>query len=143
MITRESSVQIAKPLEEVFSFVSNPTNEPRWHTDVQEVASPSEGVQLGTRMTWTLSFMGRRDMELEVVDFVPNQREQLQAQGPMMGMKPTITYLFERSGAGTKFTRRVDMELTGAWKLMTPMAGTMVRKRNAGFAENLKKTLET
>ena len=143
MLTRESSAEITMPLEDVYSFVSNPMNEPKWHSDVLEVSPPTGGVAPGASMTWTLSFMGKRKMELQVQELVPNQREELQAQQAMMGMKPTITYLFERSGTGTKFTRRVDMELSGAWKIMTPMVGPMVQRKNAGFVQNLKAALET
>jgi uncharacterized protein YndB with AHSA1/START domain len=142
MVTAEKSVGIDKPTEEVFAFVSDPVNEPKWHTDVVEVSPPAGGVSRGATMTWTVKAMGRKDLDLEVLDYVPNEREQLQAKAPLMGMRPTITYLFEPSGTGTKFTRRVDAEVTGAWKLFGPLMGSMVSKRNTGFVDNLKKVLE-
>ncbi|HJR45831.1 MAG TPA: SRPBCC family protein [Actinomycetota bacterium] len=143
MFRIESSTEISKPVEEVYSYVSDPMNEPRWHDDVVEVVPPPEGIREGGRMTWTLAFMGRRNMELEIENLVTNQEERLQAQAPMMGMKPTITYLFAPSGTGTKFTRRVDMELEGAWKMMRPMMTPMVKRKNAGFVNNLKTAMET
>jgi uncharacterized protein YndB with AHSA1/START domain len=41
MITFETDVQIARPLEEVFAYVSEPLNFPRWNSAVEVVRETS------------------------------------------------------------------------------------------------------
>jgi hypothetical protein len=43
MITIESSTSIARRPDEVFAFVSDVRNDPRWHTDVLEARLTEEG----------------------------------------------------------------------------------------------------
>lgn len=58
-----------------------------------------------------------------------------------MGMIPKITYRIEPDGNGTRFTRRVDAQVSGPSKAMKPMMGMMVRKYNRRWSENLKNAL--
>ena len=44
MIDRSDSILIDRPVEEVFAYVGNVTNDPTWHTDVLEVRSSSDVV---------------------------------------------------------------------------------------------------
>ena len=37
MISVESDAVIDRPVQDVFAFVSDPTNEPKWHTDILEI----------------------------------------------------------------------------------------------------------
>jgi uncharacterized protein YndB with AHSA1/START domain len=39
--TRQATID--RPVEEVFAFVSDPTNDPQWHETVLEVTPISEG----------------------------------------------------------------------------------------------------
>ncbi len=142
MIQATASQTIDRPIQDVFAFVSDAANEPRWHTDVLEV-HPSSDVPVapGATSRWVVEFMGRKDMQMRVAELKPNQREVLQAtSGPML---PTITYLFEPDNGGTRFTRKVEVQPAGLLRLMEPMMRGMVTKRNAGFVANLKRVLET
>jgi hypothetical protein len=57
-------------------------------------------------------------------------------------MHPTITYLFEPVGTGTRFTPRIDLEPEGMARLMAPLLPSMIRRGNAKFVENLRRVLE-
>jgi uncharacterized protein YndB with AHSA1/START domain len=142
MIRIAASQTIARPIEDVFAFVSDATNEPKWHTDVLEVSRTSNGpAGAGSTFRWVVDFMGHKEMHVRVVGFEPNRREIIQAtSGPML---PMITYLFEAHDSGTRFTRSVEVQPAGVFRLMQPMMRGMMAKRNAGFLENLKHVLES
>jgi len=138
VIEASASALVKATPPELFAFVSDGANEPRWHTDVLAVESLKEGPpRLGSTFAWTLNFMGKRTSIMEVVEFEPDRLEQLVARKGPMGLKPTITYEFAPHAGGTTFTRRVQMRPTGLSVLFTPMMRSMVPKRNADFVRNL------
>ena len=151
MISADSDIVIDKPVEEVFAFVSDPSNEPKWHTDILEIRPAPDsrnrpGGDLPT--SWTLgstwlvavSFMGRKEYLVEITGLEPDRRIQFTTRtGPL---KPTTTYLFEPAAGGTRFTRHVDMPVQGAFRLMAPLMRGSVQKRNDRFVQNLKRLLE-
>ena len=142
MITASSSVTVDKPVDEVWAFVTDCRNEPKWHSDSIEAAPIGDGpLAVGMKQRWLLKFMGKREMTMEVTRLEPNKVEVLEARTALMGMAPTITYSFEQAGTGTRFTRSVQMDPQGVGKLMKPMMRGMVPKRNAAFVQNLKKAL--
>ncbi len=57
----EESLEINRPLEEVFSYVADPENLPEWSNLVLEVRKETEGpLQEGARFTTVAKFLGRR-----------------------------------------------------------------------------------
>jgi hypothetical protein len=143
MITASSSVTIDKPVSEVYGFVTNCRNEPKWHSDSIEAAPLGDGpLAVGTKQRWLLKFMGKREMIMEVTHLEPEHVEVLEARTALMGMSPTITYTFEQAGSGTRFTRSVAMDPQGIGKLMKPMMRSMVPKKNASFVRKLKQVFE-
>ncbi|HEV2686439.1 MAG TPA: SRPBCC family protein, partial [Actinomycetota bacterium] len=63
MITASSSVEIEKPISEVYAFVTDCRNEPKWHSDSIEASQIGEGtLAVGTQQRWLLKFMGKREM---------------------------------------------------------------------------------
>src|SRR5262249_46812603 len=57
-------------------------------------------------------------------------------------LAPITTLTVEPDGAGCRITRRVEMGTFGLMRLMAPLMGGMMRKRNAQFLTNLKRLLE-
>jgi uncharacterized protein YndB with AHSA1/START domain len=142
MIETSDSITIDRPIEEVFAYVTDTSNDPAWHTDILEVRKTSEGpIGLGTK--WHVGFkpvMGVSEGAMEVVAFEPNRREVM--RGIMGPMQPTLTYLVEPVGGGTRFTRNVQIKVSGMMRLMEPLMRLMTPKRNAGFVAKLKRVLE-
>ena len=141
MISAEHTVVINRPVEDVFAFVADQTNEPKWHTDVLEVR-PTAPLKLGGTLTWVIKFMGRNEYEMEVTGFEPHRHIELTTrEGPL---KPTVTHRFEPADGGTRYTRHVDMPLKGMIRIVGPImvATGAARKRQVRFAENLKNLLE-
>jgi carbon monoxide dehydrogenase subunit G len=142
MVSAESSIVIARPAAEVFEFVSDLRNDPRWHTDILE-AQLTGGGSIGPGSVFAIKFkpfMGHSEGTVTVSEYSPPQRTVL--QGKMGKMAPTITLTVKPEGAGARFTRRVDMQPPGLMRVMAPLMGGMFRKQNAGFVANLKRVLE-
>jgi uncharacterized protein YndB with AHSA1/START domain len=143
MIHAEDRVTISRPVDEVFHYVADTTNDPAWHTDLLKVERTSDG-PIGVETTFRAEirpFMGNRKGTLEVASYEPTREVQL--TGAMGPMKPTITYRFASgTGGGTTVTRSVELQPPGLVRLMQPLIGGMFRKRNAQFLANLKRVLE-
>lgn len=151
MISVESNALIDKPVQESFAFVSDRTNEPKWHTDILEIRpAPDSRSRPGGELSpsWTLGstwlvtvrFMGRKQYLVEITGLEPNRRIEFTTRtGPL---KPTTTYLFEPAPGGTRFTRHVDIPTQGVFRVMSPLMRRSAQKRNDRFVENLKRLLE-
>jgi uncharacterized protein YndB with AHSA1/START domain len=142
MVDRSDSITINRPVEEVFAYVTDVTNDPAWHTDVLEARKTTEG-PIGMGTVWHTRFkpaMGISETDMEVVAFEPNRVQVM--KGDVGPMHPTLTYQFEPADGGTRFTRRVQIRVSGWMKIMQPMIGMMVPKQNKGFVANLKRVLE-
>lgn len=147
MITVESSAGISRSVEDVWAFVSDPTNEPKWHTDILDIRSeadpstgPGDSWVLGTKWHVTVQFMGRRNYLVQITGLEPNRRLEITTRtGPM---RPIATYLLEPADGGTRFTRHLDLPLRGPFRIMTALIRKNAQKRNAEFVQNLKHLLE-
>ena len=142
MVDRSDSIVIDRPVEEVFAYVTNVLNDPAWHTDVLQARQVTEGT-IGVGTVWHARFkpaMGISEGEMKVVTFEPNRMQVM--KGDIGPMHPTLTYLLESSNGGTKFTRHVQISVSGWMKIMAPMMGMMLPKQNKGFLANLKRVLE-
>ena len=142
MIDTSDAVTIERPVEEVFTYVTNTANDPAWHTDILEAHKTSEG-PIGSGTTWHLRFkpaMGVSEGDTEVMTFEPNRMEVM--RGVVGPMQPTLTYLFEPADGGTRFTRRIQIKVSGIMRLMEPLMRLMTPKGNTRFLANLKRVLE-
>jgi uncharacterized protein YndB with AHSA1/START domain len=142
VIDTSGSVTIDRPVEDVFDYVTDMSNDPSWHTDVLEARKTSEG-PVGVGTTWHSRFkpsMGVSEGDMEVVAFEPNRMEVL--RGVIGPMQPTLTYMLEPVDGGTRFTRRIQIKVSGMMRVMEPLMRLMTPRRNAGFVANLKRILE-
>ena len=146
-ITAETSATIGRSPHEVWAFVSDPSNEPKWHTDILEIKSASDPAG-GPPTNWvhgatllvTVQFMGRREYEVEITGLEANRLFRFTTRtGPV---RPTSTYLFESADGQTRFTRHVDLPLHGPMRILAPLMRRDLEKRNARFVQNLKALLE-
>lgn len=135
------TVIIDRPVSEVFDFVAESSNEPKWDIDVQKVVQPTQGpLTAGTRYEWVLKFLGTKRIAGEVTAFESNRVIELTTyEGEVL---PKITHTFEADGDRTVYTRRIRFETSGALKLLEPLMKLMPRDPNTRTAENLKLVLE-
>jgi ligand-binding SRPBCC domain-containing protein len=141
MIDVTHTVTIDRPVNEVFDFVAESSNEPKWDVDVQKVIQPTQGpLTAGTRYEWVLKLLGTKRIAGEVTAFETNRLIELTTiEGPIL---PKITHTFEAEGDRTIYARRIRFETGGLLKLLEPFMKLMPRNPNTRTAENLKLVLE-
>ena len=138
----ERTITIARQPADVFRFVADVRNDPTWHTDVLEVRSSSDVVELGTVFHVKVKpSMGVSEGTMTVSRLEPG--ELVEFRGRMGRMEPTVTNICEPEKEGTRVTRRVEIEPPGVMRAMTPLMKRMIGKSNEGFLANLKRLLET
>lgn len=140
MIDQTHTVTIHRPVGEVFDFVAEPSNETKWHFDVQEVVRPKQGrMELGTTFEWVVKFLGKKSYVGEVTAFESNRFiEMTTLEGVIL---PKLTHTFQADEDRTTYTRRIRFETRGLFKLMEPLIKRMPSP-NRRWAENLKLVLE-
>lgn len=137
-----NTVTIRRPPSEVFAYLADPTNLPKWNyaiTSTQQVTSGPVGV--GTRFRQTRSIPRPGVEELEVTEFVPDRRLAFHGDvGPLTG---TLVYEMEAVPEGTTLTNSADLEGRGALGILAPLAGIRVREAVAVNLDRLRELLES
>src|SRR5439155_26309555 len=143
-IAVEASTVINRPLAEVFAFVSDFENHPKWEKNFLEVERLSGGPDTtGTTYRCVFRFPGQKvTSTLEITEFVPGRRVAFRADKPAMA-RPVGAILFAPDGDGTRVTLRPRPELRGPMRLMAPLMAGYIRRNNAEHLQNLKDLLES
>ncbi|MDQ3611909.1 MAG: SRPBCC family protein [Actinomycetota bacterium] len=139
----EHSVEIARPVEQVFAYTSDPENDPAWAGAKADVRRISEGpTVVGSSHRETVSFLGRRiDHTVEVADLEPDTSITWRDEhGPAPG---TVVYAYEPVGEGTRFTLRLDVDLGGLLALAEPLVTRAGDQRVQADLTALKDVLES
>jgi uncharacterized membrane protein len=141
MPSAENSVIINRPRSEVFAFVANHENDPKWRPGVADIARASGE---GQGEVWRQGMngpMGKRiDADFEVTAY---QDGSLLAFRTLGGpVRPEGRYRFEDAEGGTRVTFSLSANLRGMQKLMAPMVTKSMRNQVDALG-NLKRVLES
>ncbi|HEX5451464.1 MAG TPA: SRPBCC family protein [Candidatus Limnocylindrales bacterium] len=127
------AVVIHRPVAEVFAFVADGEQGPRWRSGVLDIRRiAGEGV--GTRyLQGVAGPLGRRvAADYEITVFEPNQRIEFQTvAGPV---RPHGRYDFAAEDGGTRLTFTLDAALNGLRRLLM---GSMVQRTMEGEVQAL------
>jgi uncharacterized membrane protein len=133
----EESIEINRPLEEVFNYVSNVGNYPEWMADALEVRKDTAGSpHQSDRFTLAIKSVGRRfETPYERTSYEANRRYTDRAVGgPVPNQRWDCT--FQEVPGGARLTRAVEAEMSGILKLLEP-----IQKRSA--ERGLRRDLQT
>lgn len=100
----EHTIDIRRPVDEVFTFIADPCNLPQWQSDVLEVhTEPTTGPGKGSRHREIRFVVGMRiEQTLEVAAFVPSERLDLKVvDGPL---QLSVSHTFASIKDGTRIT---------------------------------------
>src|SRR5688572_28645022 len=132
MIALSHELQIQRPVREVFDFVVNVENAPKWQPAVIETRRLTEGpIRVGTRFQEVARLMGRRVTTIcEITELEPSQHVSFAAtsSGPF---SYATRYAFEDTEGGTRLTIEGTFTLKGFWRLLEPLMKSEVRKESA------------
>jgi len=142
MPSAQHQVSIARSVGEVFVFVADGLNGPKWRPGIIDIALVS-GNGLGAVYKQGVKGPGGRriDADYRITAFEPDRRLAFAAiAGPV---RPTGSYAFEATEGGTRLTFELQAELSGFKKLL--MGGAVQKTMDAEVAatERLKTILES
>ena len=138
----ETSIRIERPVDDVFDYVSDPRNFPRWNSAVQsvrEIGSAKGGVGATYLMERDLPG-GRAENELEIVDW---DRPAAFAIRTTSGPTPFLyRYRFSTEEASTLLELSAEVELSGIAGALGPLASRGVKRGVDSNFVDLKRILE-
>jgi carbon monoxide dehydrogenase subunit G len=136
-----NSIYIQRPRAEVFAFLATPENLPRWNhaIDAARLVTP-EPLGVGSRIEQHRTEPRPATEELEVTEFSADRRLGLRGDlGPLHGV---ITYDLETADEGTHLTNAADLDASGPFRLVAPLASSRIRDAVADNLRTLKNLLE-
>jgi uncharacterized protein YndB with AHSA1/START domain len=138
----ETSVVINRPIEEVFSYATNPENDKLWQSGVVESGLVGEGpLGVGAQTREVRKFLGRRlESTAEVTEYEPNVKVAFKStSGPV---QYEAWYTFESVETGTKLTIVGEGDTGGLFKLAEGLVMRQFEKEMQGALVALKDILE-
>jgi ligand-binding SRPBCC domain-containing protein len=140
----EESIEIDRPLEEVFNYVSDVGNYPEWMADALEVRKDTAGPpHQSDRFTLAIKSVGRRfETPYERTSYEANRGYTDRAVGgPVPDQRWECT--FQEVPGGTRLTRAVEAEMSGILKLLEPIQKLSAGRGLRRDLQALKEVLET
>ena len=141
MIKAERTVVIERPIQEVFAYVTDQTNTPKWQAGLVEVERMTpDPIGVGTKHRFVRNFMGRRmEAHNEYMAYEPNKLVTFRTtSGPPL----IASYLFEALADGTRLISRVELRGPGLLRLFEPVIGAGLRREMKAALPVLKALLE-
>lgn len=138
----EHTVDIHRPVDEVFAFVTDVDNLPRWQSGLLEVRKQADATGLGARHVEVRSMLGKHvEQTLEVTAFEPGARLDLAVvEGPM---QLTVRHTFSTVDGGTRIAVVGEGDPGPLFALAGPFIGRTVKKHIQADFGRLKALLET
>jgi uncharacterized protein YndB with AHSA1/START domain len=139
--TFQNTVMIRRPIEEVFAFLAEFENIPRWNYAIVETHKVSQGpVGVGTIYQQVRSVPSRSEERFEVTAY--NPPHQLEIRGQLGPFPSRLAYALDAVPEGTRVTNSVELELRGPGRLLGRVAVPRVRDAVAANLRKLKELLE-
>jgi len=142
MVRIEGQIVISRPVEEVFDFVADERNEPRYNPRMHRAEKISAGpIGLGTKYRAEVVSVGRPVPM--VIEFTGYERpRRLTSRTRMSSMDIRYALTFEPVPEGTRMRWSGDVEPRGILKLMGPLLAWMGRRQELRIWTGLKGLLE-
>jgi len=143
MATFENTVTIRRPAEDLFAFLADFENVPRWNYAIVETVKTSAGpVAVGTTYRQTRSTPRRSEEAFQVTVFEPVR--QLEVQGDFGPFSARLRYVLEPVGDATRLTNVVELAPSrGVLRPVAALAASRVKAAVAANLDTLKQLLET
>jgi uncharacterized membrane protein len=144
MIRIEWTLQVDRPVEEVFAYVTDTAKLPTWQPNLVSVTKETEGrVGVGTRFREVRRAPFRRTVEaiVEVSAYEENRRFDLRiVSGPLPidGKNEFVAV-----AGGTRIVLVAEGELGGPLRLAQPILARLLRRQFASDYARLKEALES
>ena len=137
----EGDILINRPIDEVFDFVADECNEPKYNPQMTLAEMVTQGpIGLGSKFHCVMTGAGATDVAVEFTEFVRPRR--LGSTSHISNMDINGTLLFEPQGQSTKLKWLWNIEPRGFLKLLGPMVRRMGERQELAIWTGLKKVME-
>jgi uncharacterized protein YndB with AHSA1/START domain len=140
----EATVLIDRPVEEVFDFLADGTNDPKFSPRVLEIEKTTDGeTGVGTVYASTVKDAGvKTKREFKITEFERPTRIRWAEISKNLVMAPEGGYDLAPEGTGTRVTIYNVLEGRGPGKLLAPLALRAARKGADDFGKSIKAAIE-
>jgi uncharacterized membrane protein len=139
------SVVIDRSAEDVWSFMIDIANMPKWEDSHAEwKQTSSDPIDRGTTFQSSVRFLGLEvKTDLRITEFEPNRKFAVEAVNGF-GKGTKISYLLASvEGNKTKLSRVTEVHLHGLAKLLQPIQAPLTRWTGGMEANNVKRIVES
>ncbi|HEX6798777.1 MAG TPA: SRPBCC family protein, partial [Ktedonobacterales bacterium] len=138
----EGEIIINRPVEEVFDFVADERNEPRYNPRMRYAEQTSAGpIGVGTTFRAESTSQGRPVvMTITFTEYERPRRLTSATYLSTLDIQGTLT--FDPAPEGTRMRWSWDLKPRGVFKLMTPLVARMGRQQEQTIWTSLKRYLE-
>jgi len=141
MPSAHRTIRIARPVDQVFAFFTDPANDASWRPHVKQIEAHGP-VAVGTTVRQVIAGPGGRGIpaDIEVTAYEPPSRYAFQGvAGPV---RPAGEFRFSPTDDGTEVSFALDARLSGVKKLL--LTGPVQRSMNGEVAalDTAKRLLE-
>ena len=143
MIEVSTSIEIERPSDEVFAFVADVPNNPRWQRGQESCTwTTAPPLRVGSTYEQRARFLGKEMRNsFEVVGVDPGQRVKFTSTSGTFPL--TITRTVERlSTSSSRFTEQVEGDPRGFFRIGEPLLRQMVKRSIKRDFPRLKALLE-
>lgn len=132
-----ASAGIEAPPEEVFAFLADLQNLPRWQTGIVSAELTTPGpIGAGSRAHVVRELMGRRlAVDLALTGFEPGRRLRLESATSGVGVTATLDMQPADSGTSLTFTMRIKAQSV----FMAPIEGMVAGAAERDIADSLER----
>jgi uncharacterized protein YndB with AHSA1/START domain len=139
-----ATVVIDRPIAEVFAFLADGENDPKFSPRVLEIAKTTDGPPaVGTVYASTVKDAGvKTKREFKLTEFEPPTRIRWAETSKNLVTATEGGYDLEPDGSGTRVTIYNILEGHGPGKLIAPLALRSARKGADDFGKSIKAAVE-
>jgi uncharacterized protein YndB with AHSA1/START domain len=140
----EATVVIDRPIEEVFAFLANGENDPKFSPRVLEISKTTDGPPgVGTVYASTVKDAGvKTNREFKLTEFEPPTRIRWTEVSKNLVSAPEGGYDLAPEGSGTRVTIYNVLEGHGVGKVIAPLALRSARRGADDFGKSIKAAVE-
>jgi uncharacterized protein YndB with AHSA1/START domain len=137
----QHSVVVARPVDDVFAFLADPDNLPRWQSGLVEVRKAGTEAGIGARHVEVRSFMGKQiEQTLEVTAYEPPRvLDFTVVEGPL---SLCVGHTLSAEDGGTRIDVVGEGEIGPLFRLAEPLVVRAVKKQSQADFKRLKQVLE-
>jgi carbon monoxide dehydrogenase subunit G len=142
MVRFELSVEIDRPVHEVWQYLTEPEHVPEWQASAVSSHQVSDGpMGVGTKLADERRFLGRRARsEVEVTEYEPERLFTLHGlSGPV---RFTVRHRLAERDGGTRLEVEAEADPGGISRFARPMIERAAAHELKGDFQRLKKRLE-